>query len=145
MSMSMSMSASKLMVFHLILKSRRLKWWWKRFLFLELCLLFLLLLFFFFFLFLLMTWHLMMCINIKYWYGCWRVNWDTHEIWQTINFEKKKKSDRWAYLKFVQNLRTIFLKLETQTLNLNKIKPTFYSLTNYSSLIKTHHKNVGFD
>jgi hypothetical protein len=39
------------------------------------------------------------------------VNWDTHKIWQTINLEEK--SDRWAYLKFMQNLRTIFLKLET--------------------------------
>jgi len=39
------------------------------------------------------------------------VNWDTHKIWQTINLEEK--SDRWAYLKFMQNLRNIFLKLET--------------------------------
>jgi hypothetical protein len=45
---------------------------------------------------------------------------ETHEIWQTINFEEK--SGRWASLKFVQNLRTIFLKLETQGLNSNKIK-----------------------
>jgi hypothetical protein len=34
----------------------------------------------------------------------------------------KKKNDRGAYLKFVQNLKTIFLKLETQRLNSNKIK-----------------------
>jgi hypothetical protein len=44
----------------------------------------------------------------------------THEIWQIINLEKK--SDRGAYLKFVQNLRTIFLKLKTHWLNSNKIK-----------------------
>jgi len=42
------------------------------------------------------------------------------EIWQTINFEEK--SDRGTYLKFVQNLMTIFLKLKTQELNSNKIK-----------------------
>jgi hypothetical protein len=34
----------------------------------------------------------------------------------------KKKVIEGAYLKFVQNLRTIFLKLETQGLNSNKIK-----------------------
>jgi len=34
----------------------------------------------------------------------------------------KKKNDRGAYLKFVQNLKTIFLKLEIQGLNSNKIK-----------------------
>jgi hypothetical protein len=40
----------------------------------------------------------------------------------TINFEKKKKkSDKLAYLKFVQNLRIIFLKLKTQRLNSNWI------------------------
>jgi hypothetical protein len=34
----------------------------------------------------------------------------------------RKKCDRLTYLKFVQNLRIIFLKLETQEINSNKIK-----------------------
>jgi hypothetical protein len=34
----------------------------------------------------------------------------------------RKKVTEGAYLKFVQNFRTIFLKLETQGLNSNKIK-----------------------
>jgi hypothetical protein len=43
-----------------------------------------------------------------------------NEILQIINF--KEKSDRDVYLKFIQNLKIIFLKLETQKLNSNKIK-----------------------
>jgi hypothetical protein len=36
--------------------------------------------------------------------------------------KKNKKSDNGAYLKFVQNVKTIFLKSKTQRLNSNKIK-----------------------
>jgi hypothetical protein len=43
-----------------------------------------------------------------------------------INYDKllilKEKIDRMTYLKFMQNLRTIFLKLKTQWLNSNKKK-----------------------
>jgi len=71
--------------------------------------------------------------------SCWCVYWDTHKIWQTINFEEI--SDIGAYLKFGKNLRTILLKLETQWLNSNKnqtyglniIFPNFTSPNKYKS------------
>jgi len=65
---------------------------------------------------------------------------ETHKIWQTINFEEK--SDRVAYLKFVQNIRTIFLKLETQELNSNKIKTWGLNMIFPIKLLKTQRKVV---